>query len=57
MSRDEWCKAPGRNLEDLPQTSVILTFHNEALSVLLRSVHSIMDRWGPWAMWEIGFGG
>eukprot|EP00092_Neocalanus_flemingeri_P074982 GFUD01092815.1.p1 GENE.GFUD01092815.1~~GFUD01092815.1.p1 ORF type:complete len:654 (-),score=135.57 GFUD01092815.1:284-2245(-) len=42
--RDEWCKAPDRLLPKLPQSSVIVCFHNEGWSVLLRSVHSILNR-------------
>jgi polypeptide N-acetylgalactosaminyltransferase len=42
--RDEWCKAPERHLANLPSTSVIVCFHNEAWSVLLRTIHSVIDR-------------
>ncbi|KAK7873044.1 hypothetical protein R5R35_000337 [Gryllus longicercus] len=53
--RDAWCKAPGRYLPnaDLPATSVIVCFHNEAWTVLLRTVHSVLDRSPPELLKEI----
>lgn len=37
----------------LPRMSVIIIFHNEAWSVLLRSVHSILDRTLPDQLLEV----
>lgn len=47
------CKAPDRYLPSLPDTSVIVCFHNEAWSVLLRTVHSVLDRSPPHLLREI----
>ncbi|XP_072380186.1 N-acetylgalactosaminyltransferase 7 isoform X1 [Diabrotica undecimpunctata] len=39
--------------EELPSTSVIIVFHNEGLSVLMRTVHSVINRSPPNALKEI----
>ncbi|XP_054091038.1 putative polypeptide N-acetylgalactosaminyltransferase 9 isoform X1 [Zeugodacus cucurbitae] len=51
--RDAWCKEPGRYMDNLPATDVIICFHNEAWSVLLRTVHSVLDRSPPHLINEI----
>ncbi|XP_067659821.1 polypeptide N-acetylgalactosaminyltransferase 5-like [Haliotis asinina] len=50
--RDAYCKN-ATYPSKLPVASVIICFHNEAWSVLLRSVHSILDRSPPHLLGEI----
>ncbi|XP_058832914.1 putative polypeptide N-acetylgalactosaminyltransferase 9 [Topomyia yanbarensis] len=52
-TRDEWCRQPDRFLKNLPETSIVIVFYNEAWSVLVRTVHSILDRSPPKLVKEI----
>ncbi|XP_058832465.1 putative polypeptide N-acetylgalactosaminyltransferase 9 [Topomyia yanbarensis] len=51
--RDDWCKEPGRFLAHLPQTTVVIVFYNEPWSVLVRTVHSVLDRSPPQLLREV----
>jgi len=51
--RDPQCKNLKYEIKKLPSTSVIICFHNEAWSVLMRTVHSVLDRSPPELIEEI----
>ena len=43
-TRNTKCRARKYNTETLPKVSVIIPFHNEAWSMLLRGLHSVINR-------------
>ena len=48
------CKAKHENYPDkLPTTTVIICFHKERLSVLLRTIHSVINRTPPELLAEV----
>lgn len=49
--RSDYCKNISN--ENLPKASVIIIFHNEAWSMLLRTIHSVLDRSPPELLQEI----
>jgi polypeptide N-acetylgalactosaminyltransferase len=54
--RSESCQRLAYNIAQLPRTSLIIVFHNEAWSTLLRTVHSVINTSPPHLVQEIILG-
>jgi polypeptide N-acetylgalactosaminyltransferase len=52
-NRHPLCAGERFDLDALPTTSVVMVFHNEWLSTLLRAVHSVLNRSPPQLLYEI----
>eukprot|EP00041_Stephanoeca_diplocostata_P002948 m.30902 g.30902 ORF g.30902 m.30902 type:complete len:634 (-) comp13907_c0_seq2:461-2362(-) len=51
--RSHWCRDLTFDISKLPDTSVVIVFHNEARSTLLRTVWTVLDRSPPSLVREI----
>ncbi|XP_055537193.1 putative polypeptide N-acetylgalactosaminyltransferase 9 [Wyeomyia smithii] len=51
--RHRWCVTRQELLAELPSTSVVIVFYNEAWSVLIRTIHSVLDHSPPQLLREI----
>lgn len=52
-TRNSACRKKSYEIDQLPPTSIIITFHNEARSTLLRTVVSVLNRSPPSLVTEI----